>query len=293
MFELHKRKNGKLVIKEKHKRPLVYLDNWALSDIALNDDYRERFIKAMHKRGATLRVSIQNMDELNKQENRKQLEAILKMIDSVDSGFINIIADDVIEKEDEIIRISHIKHEDPIRDTLLIESRLASLELSKLPLNPTISEIISIAITGTPVRKHKDTTFAEYMRGMLDSERNKSGGIEELNKEFHRIKQRGKEHDAATKELRDMAHLFIVINKTMKMSKSSEWYDLNHVIVPVAYCDLVLIDKKWRTFVQQTGFKFPDIAMVFDRKAIDEFFEELETNPFAKFNINWRNKIKR
>jgi hypothetical protein len=60
------------------------------------------------------------------------------------------------------------------------------------------------------------------------------------------------------------------------MLKYSDWNDLFHLIVPVSYCDIVLMDKRWKTFINQTGFSFPEIAMTFDKKIISDFFKKIE-----------------
>jgi hypothetical protein len=74
-----------------------------------------------------------------------------------------------------------------------------------------------------------------------------------------------------------MALDFVVRNKQMKMAQYSEWTDLFHVVVPVSYCDLVMIDKRWKSFVAQTGFSYPQIAMVFDKRTSNELFQTIET----------------
>ena len=67
----------------------------------------------------------------------------------------------------------------------------------------------------------------------------------------------------------------------MKMNKHSEWMDLFHVIVPVAYCDVVLIDKRWKTFIAQTGFSCPQIAKVFDNSLLNDFFLQIEYGDYS------------
>jgi len=62
----------------------------------------------------------------------------------------------------------------------------------------------------------------------------------------------------------------------MKMSKYSEWNDLFHLIVPVSYCDIVWVDKRWKTFLNQTGFSYPKIAMAFDKRTTTECFKRID-----------------
>ena len=61
----------------------------------------------------------------------------------------------------------------------------------------------------------------------------------------------------------------------MKMNYS-EWIDLHHTIVPVAYCDFVLIDKRWAQFINATGLQYPDIANVYKEEGIESFLVDLK-----------------
>jgi hypothetical protein len=73
-----------------------------------------------------------------------------------------------------------------------------------------------------------------------------------------------------------MAFDFVIKNQNMKMREFGGWNDLFHVIVPVSYCDIVLIDGRWVTFISQTGFGYPDIAKVFSKRQLDDFFHTFE-----------------
>jgi len=78
-----------------------------------------------------------------------------------------------------------------------------------------------------------------------------------------------------TKDLFNRCIDFITINETMKMP-DKEWLDIFHVVVPVAYCDSVLIDNRWIAFVRATGLKNPEIAEVYAQKELQDFLNELE-----------------
>jgi len=60
------------------------------------------------------------------------------------------------------------------------------------------------------------------------------------------------------------------------MSQYSEWNDLFHLVVPVSYCDIVLMDKRWKTFMEQTGFSYPKIALTHDKRTIADCFNRIE-----------------
>jgi len=285
-----KLENNQLNIIEQFGRPIVYLDQWALKEIALAVNNRDRFISAMVKRRSTLRVSIQNIAELIKQGDTTQRKKILDMIDSVNSGLIDVDPKIVIERENELIKNPTGKPNNPSLEIDLIEAYLHTKNLPPMfeISDIRISEIISIAVEGFHIQKlkDKDTAFAEKMKKTLDLGRKDSNILKKAKKRFNKIKVRGKKYPTATRELNQMVYDFIVMNQTMRMAKASEWNDLLHVVVPVSYCDIVLIDRRWTAFISQTGFKFPAIAVVFDKRSIEEFFRKLETNEFNQIDVN-------
>ncbi len=103
MFVKHLLNDGRQQLEESLGRPIVYLDNWALNDIALDASHKERFVNIMKARKGTLRLSESNLVELMKQKDRQQISAILEMIDSIDAGFINTNFIEVIRRENGIL----------------------------------------------------------------------------------------------------------------------------------------------------------------------------------------------
>ena len=83
-------------------------------------------------------------------------------------------------------------------------------------------------------------------------------------------------NETATKELSNLAYAFIIKNQSMSMP-GKEWLDLLHTIVPVAYCDYVLIDKRWAGFIAETKITPPTIASVFTKKTVNDFLESLSS----------------
>ena len=79
-----------------------------------------------------------------------------------------------------------------------------------------------------------------------------------------------------TDDILRMLNFFLVANKTMKMD-SNEWMDILHLVVPVAYMNYVLMDKRWINFVRNhLPFTPPDIATVYGPAEIDGFLEALD-----------------
>ena len=270
--------NNKIEIQEHFHSPMVYLDHWALNDIALNDEMNEKFVKIMNSFGGTLRLSVVNMTELSKQKDEKQVELILDMIKKInDCGLINIDPKQVISKENILIAdpdsIFQVKN--PSAELDLVGAYLMA---NNYPSQWHVSEMIKSIIGELPTKRltKSNENFLDDMQRLLSIGRSDENHLKQVKDRFNKVKQKGPNYQAATRELFQMALDFILKNENMKMLKYSEWNDLFHLIVPVSYCDIVLMDKRWKTFINQTGFSFPKIAMSFDKKKISDFFKKIE-----------------
>lgn len=276
MFVRYPLDDGRALLVESLGRPIVYLDNWALNDIALDVSYRETFVSTMKAKKGTLRLSVSNLNELMKQADRQQISAILEMIDSIDAGFINTNFVDVVTRENSSLRRE--VHENPSQEVGLI---LDYLLAQNWPESWAMSDVIRTVLdnsSGDQMRESWDQ-FAVRMQRLLSSVRSDSKYMRKSNERANTTRKKGKEYDRPTRELFQIVFNFVLQNVEMRMS-SKEWHDFFHAIVPAAYCDLVLLDKRWATFISQTGLKFPDVAFVFDKKSIERFFSTLATANF-------------
>ena len=277
MFTKEPLRDGRALLVESLGRPIVYLDNWALNVIALDDAYRARFVGTLNDREGTLRLSISNAVELMQRTDREQIETILRMIDSVDAGFINTNFIDVIKYENALFRGETAGN--PSQELTLIWKYLLA---QNWPESWAMSDVIRTGLDGTSGTQMRESwdQFAIRMRGFLDSVRIDREDMSKSKGRAKATRKKGKDHDRPTRELFALGFDFVLQNETMKMS-SNEWHDFFHAIVPVSYCDIVLLDKRWAAFVCQTGLKYPDAAFVFDKKSIDGFFSTLATGDFV------------
>jgi hypothetical protein len=271
VFIKHQLDDGRELLVEKMGRPIVYLDNWAINDISLNSDFRQRFIDIMKRRQGTLRVSVQNIVELLKQTDIEQIESILSLIDSVDAGLINTNFQEVIAKENAII-VNGVD-ENPSNHLDLIYIYLLA---QNWPKHWSVSDFIRSVLKNSSSNEFKESwnQFAKRMESFLNTVRSGKGQVEKSKNRSKATRKAGKIFDRGTRELFQLAFDFVLQNQSMTMS-SNEWHDFFHLVVPVAYCDIVLLDKRWATFVAQTKFSYPDIAFVFDHRTIDDFYYKL------------------
>jgi len=278
VFIKHQLDDGRNVLIEKIGQPIVYLDNWAINDISLNPTFRQRFITIMKSRKGTLRISVSNIVELLKQTDQKQIESILSLIDSVDAGLINTNFREVIALENGILKgdvdENPSNHLDLIRVYLLAQN---------WPELWTVSGFVRSVLENSSEKHFSESwdQFAKKMKGFLNAVRSDNKYANKSKTRSAITRKAGKKYDRATRELFQLGFDFVLQNHDMTMS-SNEWHDFFHLIVPVAYCDIVLLDKRWTTFVNQTKLTYPDIAFVFNRKSMDVFFNTLETFSFSE-----------
>ena len=137
--------------------------------------------------------------------------------------------------------------------------------------------------SGDQMRESWDQ-FAFRMKSFLSSVRTDTKYMSQSKERAKTMRKKGKEYDRPTRELLRIGFNFVLQNAEMRMN-SNEWHDFFHAIVPAAYCDLVLLDKRWAAFISQTGLKFPDIAFVFDKKSLESFFSTLVTYDFLENEV--------
>ncbi len=276
MFTKHQLDDGRELLIEKMGRPIVYLDNWAINDISLNLSFRQRFIDIMKNRQGTLRISVSNIVELLKQTDTEQIEFILNLIDSVDAGLINTNFQEVITIENKIL-VNGVD-ENPSNHLDLIYIYLLA---QNWPEQWSVSEFVRSVLENSSEKQFTESwdQFAKRMESFLNAVRTEKGYIEKSKTRSAATRRAGKKYDRGTRELFQLGFDFVVQNQDMTMS-SNEWHDFFHLIVPVAYCDIVLLDKRWTTFVSQTKFSYPDIAFVFNHNTMKDFFHKLQTFHF-------------
>lgn len=257
---------------------MVYLDHWALNDLALNPELSDKFISAMNSRGGTLRLSVANIAELSNQADYSQIQCILDMIRSIeDCGLINNDPREVIEKENILISDPEaiIEVKNPSAELDLISAHLLA---KNFPSTWHVSDILKSAIdepSSKQLFKNNDKFLAD-MRHLLEVGRNDPEYLRRSKSRFEKLKNRGPEYETATRELFQLSLDFVMRNNNMKMAQYSEWSDIFHLIVPVAYCDIVMLDRRWIDFIKQTGFTYPHIAMTYSKRSLNSLFENIE-----------------
>jgi hypothetical protein len=133
----------------------------------------------------------------------------------------------------------------------------------------------------TPSRKPNKNRFLEvsYIESLRRDYDN--------DKEFQlRVKQlpQGRQIQRGTRFIRNELFGSFLKNKQIKVTRNHA-IDVSHAVVPVAYCDYVLLDGHWATQVEQARKRFTEgdlsfpLVKVFSEKAngMGTFLQELES----------------
>ena len=217
MIRLKRNRDG-LILEQETIPPLVYLDTWVYRRIISDNNKREQFTNLFHNDFGTLCLSDVNIIEIVR-SGRKEICEIADCISN--TQFVLF--------EDDILNNSIIK-----------------------PLNIYINEF------------HDKNDMIKFFFDFKKT-RNNLNNEEDFIKKFNEIKNnthmRINALDAYKKcdkntiySAQEVSQIWIgyVINiKTMKMD-DHHYRDLWHLCKPIVHCDIVTMDKTWKTFINQT-----------------------------------------
>jgi hypothetical protein len=270
-------------------RPSLYLDQWMWCLLSQNGDFRKRFIEIGNKVGATIMYSFATLIELALIQDQEQIEAILQVMDGFDYGFSDADPSRVISREQELEAPQGgvFRKLNPCCDVELIKNYVLNV---MDPLKPfQISAILpKLKAEGKSGRyREMAQRFSANLTPTVLKARQDSIALARAKKRHSKMKLLRK-NPPYTQDIYRLALDFVVVNETMEMTPN-EWVDLLHTIVPVAYFDFVLLDKRWCHFIRKVlPLKPPNIAQVFSAGDLEKFlsglpdFKEMEIKVSAR-----------
>lgn len=263
--------NGKIAVKidQIAYPPTVYLDTWALFDFIEDDRLANKFIKIFNNLGGTLMLSIMSVLESVGLKNQKQFQCLCDLVDSLGIDKVALLDFNfmrVIKKEKIYKKIS------PAIDCGLLDS---FIKIHK-PENPLkVSEIFLAYRQDLENGKVLEENWEKSLFPVIVRARNNINALSNAKKRFRKRKENADIYKfPCTEFLWESCIDYIAINENMKM-QDNEWRDIFHTIVPVAYCDFVLIDKRWKNFVKSTGLNPSQISKVYAQRNLSEFLKDL------------------
>ena len=257
-------------------RPSIYLDQWMWCLLSEDSALRKSFIDTASGVNATLMYSFATLIELALIEDKKQINAIIEVMDSLDYGFSDSNPSIVIRKEEEleIPEGGIFKGVNPCCDLELIKNYFLHI---MDPLKPFhLSAILpKLREEGTSEKYREMGQRFNNLTPIVLKARNDPEALNRAKKR-HSKKELYRKQMPYTKDIYRLAIDFVVVNEKMNMS-SNEWIDLLHTVVPVAYFDFVMLDKRWCHFIRKIfPLTPPNIAHVFSQRETDNFLTKIE-----------------
>lgn len=258
--------------------PSVYLDHWALRHISANENLRTRFTKSLLACDGTLVLSWLNLLEFTKVTDREQVELAEKLVEDIlpNVFFMEINPFTVIDREDKLIAGG-----EPIPPHADIGFLKAFSAFKSTNCNPFTARGMFVAPHESTLSGRFDS-LADTIISRTEALRAEMDTDSDFRSLIRRLPSGQKLQHGTRNVLRELARTFL-IDRGLRLSRNNA-VDLLHSVVPVAYCDLVLLDKHWeeqvdrmRTRLTEANLNIP-IAKIFSRKAngINLFLEALE-----------------
>lgn len=263
-----------IFIEQISSRPLIYLDNWAINKFSNEENLKNKFIEVLDRKNATIAFSIINLYEIVNRKDNIQISIIIDFIDSVNDALIESNPAIVIDREQKYYN-SRALHDNI--EPWMYQEFLKTLACNSEPLKPLkVSSAIKMLKKEIDELNYIATErFQQELVPCINAARQNKDKLDKAKKYIKKKTLPKNNKIPYTKELYDFLLWYIVSNEYMKMP-DSEWRDVFHTIVPAAYCDFLLIDKRWVRFIETTGLKYPQVANVYSQDKIEDFFDDLE-----------------
>jgi hypothetical protein len=259
--------------------PTVYLDHWALRKFSENQTLADRLTEALTSRNGTLALSWLNLAEFTKVTTEEQARKAESLIEAnlPRVFFLEVEPFVVISREDELLAGG--LPNPPHSALILLQS---FIQLKPPSLNPFTARDLFKAMQGSRLAGRLDS-LADTVVGRVEALRDALDTGPAFQSAIRRLPS-GPQIQRGTRFLLRELVRALLVDKRIQITRNQA-IDLLHTVVPVAYCDLVLLDKHWETQVDRVRSRLNaadisvPIASVFSGKAngVDRFLCELES----------------
>lgn len=282
MIDISVNENGELQIGQRLSSPAVYMDHWALLDFSEDENLGLEFMTTLQAREGTLTLSWLNLVEFSKVTNREQARKAELFIEKnlPRIFFIEVEPFQVIRSENSLLAGG--PKLPPQADPSLLQKLLSLAPASSqmvypLSVHNLFSSVQDEGLAGDSER------FADTVIERIETMREEVRHESDFESAVRRLPS-GPTIQAGTRYVIRELLRTMLLNKQMKITRNHA-IDLLHAVVPVSYCDFVLLDRNWETQVAQMRKRVSDarmsfpIAKVFSRKGsgLERFLKELET----------------
>jgi hypothetical protein len=269
---------GQLMISQRDMSPTVYLDHWALCQFSEDKNLGYRLTEALNRQNGTLAVSWLNLVEFTKMTMKEQAQCAENLIQSnlPRIFFLEVEPFAVIRREDDMLTGG--PRTAPHADSEFL--RLFGL-LKPVSLELFTAHDLFRVVQDSGLDKRFDH-LADTVVDRIETLRKEMDTNPKFRAKINRMAL-GPQIQRGTRFILYEIARTLIIDKGTKMTRN-QGIDLLHTVVPIAYCDLVLLDKYWEAQVERVRSRFRTAGMsvpmakVFSGKSdgIETFLFELE-----------------
>lgn len=266
---------GRLQVAQSFDFPTIYLDHWAINQFSNDPALQSRFINLLKASKGALVFSDNNLTEISGIDDLEHVARIANFLEELlpNIYFANFSIDNYIDQEN--------RAEGDVRLPAIPDIQLL-LEVARLrPIGDGIFSIKSLIENIGFHRERLNTTWIEVNQEFADR-------INHIRLDPHFSKQAKnfKNHPEKLPTLAIMQEMLrqIFLDKNLSIGVNDA-ADIKHAIISIAYCDYVLLDKKWEDIHGRMIKRFNKlelnmhVAKVFSkrRQGIELFLNELES----------------
>lgn len=276
MIEISVDGEGEIIGKQFYTNPTTYLDLWALMDFALDESLGNRFTQALVSGGGTLALSWIHFLELSQLADQSQAMRIATFLERMAPHmfFIEVVPKNVIERENSILQSGKVIA--PHADDKFLKAFLMHRRQSVNPLS--IAEFLRDFQQEKVVEMCQ--SFMAELKSVVESSRQRAQQNPVLGARIKEVPQ-GPHIQHATRYIDVEAGRYLVRDKIDMASQ--DWCDYFHMIIPLAYCDVLLLDRRWANKAQEIVKRLrrvghrAQMAQVFWERQMESFWAALES----------------
>lgn len=266
--------SGRFRLYQRADPPVIYLDHWALMEIACNEASATRFRETLGRAGGTLVFSWMGLYEFSGVTDSRQTTAVDALLESLypnSLAFVLTDPDEIVANEDRILRGGPRRA--PHLDQKLCELFVARKLHIPAPLR-FVSEMAEPEKAADARRKWEDAS--QRFARMIEKARSMPGVRRRLE-----IKK-GEARIQSPLRYVYRAALIYVLKNTRTRLDTHHWSDFIHAVVPSSYCDILVLDRGWATATRQVLDQLSRKGLltahaeVFAGHALGAFWDRLE-----------------
>jgi len=242
--------NSSISIEQCTVKPSVYLDHWALRNISEDNKLRDELVKILKDKNGTLMLSKLNLLEFTQVKDIEQGQAAEALIESIlpNIFFIEIDPFMVIENEDQLL--NGALPFPPHADMELFKSFTQLKNDSPSPF--TARELFTAFQKSDLIVDFN--SLADVVVEEINTNRKSISNNIDLAKRIRKVSSGSNIQRGTRYIFRELARSILLDQSTIITRNHA--IDLLHSVVPIAYCDYVLLDKYWVPQVDQLRRRF-------------------------------------